>query len=522
MTPPRSIVVAGIALAGLLRPIVPLLLMASLLSGCGALRSYRAEMDKVLDHTSRGDVPGAISVLEKNNSSYSMDLLYHMEMGELKRLSGDFTGSFESLQKADTEVLAWEAAMKLDPTRTVGKTSSFLVNDRMRTYEGYDYEKVLITTRMAMDHLAAGDWDKARIEIKRTHEREALIADVRSREYQKVREEAADKQAQVSFREINGYPVDTLLTPEAIALRNGYQNALSHYLAGFVYEALGEASLAAPGYRTAIELRPGQTALDEALGGLDERTGSPDSTHCDTLFIIETGAIPGRQSRGFSLPIPIPAYGAFSFVQISFPVLPPAPVGYQAPDIQIDGADSLPTAHILDLDAMARRALQDDMPGIMLRAFVRSATKAVAQYELQRQMAQQRNRDDGLGAAIALLALQIGGAIVEQADERGWRTLPSQVTIARARLPRGQHPVSVRSNEGSTRFDVNLNASHALVSVRLLRGHAFVAPTAQPGSATTPEAPSAAGPGIQDDAGMYARVRVIDLPYSPRSWRTVQ
>jgi hypothetical protein len=502
------------------RRAITLLFIGTVLTGCGALRSYRAEMDKVLDHTARGDVPGAISVLDKNNSSDDKDLLYHMEMGELKRLGGDFTGSFESLRKADTEVLSWEAAMKLDPTRTVGKTSSFLVNDRMRTYEGFDYEKVLITTRMAMDHLAVGDWDKARVEIKRTHEREALIAEVRAREYQKVREEAAGKEAPVSFREISGYPVDTLLTPEAIALRNGYQNALSHYLAGFVYEALGEASLAAPGYRTAIELRPGQTALDDALGGLDERTGSPDSTHCDTLFVIETGAIPGRQSRGFGLPIP--AYGSFTFVQVSFPVLPPAQFGYQAPDIQIDGTDSLPTAHILDLDAMARRALQDDMPGIMLRAFVRSATKAVAQYQLQRQMAQQRDHNDGLGAAIALIALQIGGAVVEQADERGWRTLPSQVTIARARLPRGQHPVSVRSNEGSARFDVNLTASHALVSVRLLRGHAFVAPPAQPGGAPTPETPSATGPGIQDDAGMYARVRVIDLPSSPRSWRTVQ
>ena len=40
------------------------------------------------------------------------------------------------------------------------------------------------------------------------------------------------------------------------ALKNGYQSALSHYLAGFVYESLGEPSLAAPGYRLANELQP--------------------------------------------------------------------------------------------------------------------------------------------------------------------------------------------------------------------------------------------------------------------------
>jgi len=522
MTPALSTFPPNSTIAGLFVRAVAVLFMGTLLTGCGALRSYRAEMDKVLEHTANGDVRGAISVLDKNNRSSDKDLLYHVEMGELKRLSGDFTGSFEALQKADTKVLAWETAMKLDPTRAVGQTSSFLVNDRMRAYEGFDYEKVLITTRMAMDHLALGDWEKARVEIKRTHEREALIAEVKSREYQKVRKEAAGMEAQVSFREISGYPVAAILTPEVAALRNGYQNALSHYLAGFVYEALGEASLAAPGYRTAIELRSGQTALDDALGGLDARIGSQDDTDCDTLFIIETGVVPARQSRSFSLPIPIPAYGAFTYVQVSFPVLPPAPLGYQAPDVQIDGAGSLPTAHILDLDAMARRALQDDMPGIMLRAFVRSATKAVAQYQLQRQLAQQRNGDDGLGAAIALIALQIGGAVVEQADERGWRTLPSQVTIARARLPRGLHRVSVRSDNGSARFDVNLTASHALVSIRLLRGHAFISPPGMPGVFPTPEAPPSDRSGMQDDAAMYAQLRVVELPSSPRFWRTVQ
>jgi hypothetical protein len=68
----------------------------------------------------------------------------------------------------------------------VGQTGSFLINDRVRTYEGFDFEKVLITTRMAMDHLALGEWDKARVEIKRTHEREALIAELRTPDMTKL------------------------------------------------------------------------------------------------------------------------------------------------------------------------------------------------------------------------------------------------------------------------------------------------------------------------------------------------
>jgi hypothetical protein len=495
------------------------LLIATSLAGCGAMRSYRAEMDETLRHAAEGDLPGALKVLDKNNKRDSKDLLYFLERGELKRLENDYTGSFEALRAADTEILAWEAAAKLDPTRNVGKAASFLVNDRLRTYEGFDYEKVFVTTRLAMNHLALGDFDQARIEIKRTHEREAFIAEIRAQEYQKVRDEALAKGAKVSFREINGYPVQGIETPEAAALRNGYQNALSHYLAGFVYEALGEQSLAAPGYRTAIELRPGESVLDDTLAGLDARIDAPDDGGCETVFVIETGAIPGRISQSFSLPIPVLAYGAITYIQASFPVLPPPAMGYQPPDVLIDGSTSVPTAHILDLDAMARRALADEMPGIMLRTFTRSATKAIAQFELQRQMLQQQRRgQDSLGAALALIVLQIGGAIVEQADERGWRTLPAQVAIARAHLPRGRHTVAIRTDNGLAQFEVNLAGRHALVGVRLFRGRSFVAvpPGARPAEAAPSEASDPSGEAL------YARVETIDIPFESSTSRRNQ
>ena len=60
------------------------------------------------------------------------------------------------------------------------------------------------------------------------------------------------------------------------ALKNSYQSALSHYLAGFVYEALGEPSLGRAGLpprRTSCS--PNQPLLEEALRGLDQRVSAP-------------------------------------------------------------------------------------------------------------------------------------------------------------------------------------------------------------------------------------------------------
>ena len=53
---------------------------------------------------------------------------------------------------------------------------------------------------------------------------------------------------------------------------------------------------------------------------------------------------------------------------------------------------------------MARRALKDDMPGIMLRAAIRTTAKGVAQYQLQHQ----GQKQDNAALAIAALAMTLG------------------------------------------------------------------------------------------------------------------
>ncbi len=480
-------------------------------SGCGAFRSYKKEMDKTISLAAGGDVPGAIKVLEKNNSSKDKDLLFDLELGELRRLNLQFDASQVALGSADAKIQAWEEASKLNAERAGGNVGSFLVNDKVRTYEGHDYEKVMVTTLMAVNHLSLGDWDNARVQIKRTHEREAVIQSLRADQYLKVTEEAKKKGARQSFKELNGYPIQTIDNPEVNALKNGYQNALSHYLAGFVYEALGEPSLAAPGYRTAIELRPGQGLLEDSLGGLDARLAARDEGFCDTLFVIDTGAIPGRTSQSFNLPIPVGPQGQWILISASFPVMAPA-TAYVPPQVKVDKDLDVRTAHVLNLDAMARRTLSDDMPTIMLRAFTRLLSRAVAQYQMQQQMQQQqRQGQDTLGMALALLALQIGGAVTEQADERGWRTLPAHVTVARARLSRGQHNVAIDTDQGRASFDVNLAGPHALVTARLLGGRSFVAPAASPGM---PAVPLPAGSkSVESPGDGTVQVSVLNFDY---------
>ncbi|HEX7810925.1 MAG TPA: hypothetical protein VF460_03365 [Burkholderiales bacterium] len=458
-------------------------LFVFVLPGCAAFRSYNAELTKTINLAASGNPGQAAAALEKSHSR-NRDLLYYLELGELQRLDGRFEDSQKAWLAADRQVQAWEEAARVNPAKLLGGGASLVVNDKVSAYEGHDYEKVMLTTRMALNHLALDDWDTARVDIKRTHERETVIENLRAKEIEKTEEEAKKRGAKTGFKELNGYPVQSIDNPEVNALRNSYQSAFSHYLSGFVYEALGEPSLAAAGYRQAIELHPDNPTLEEALSGLDARIGDKDDGKTDVLFVIESGTAPARVSQQFSLPIPY--NNQLLFVSVSFPVMRQEDFGSMPSAIHMGGSTATPTV-VTSIDAMARRSLQEEMPGIMLRGIIRSTAKAVTQYQVAKQ-------DD---TGLAGLAIAIGSIVTESADERAWRMLPAQIAVARARVPAGTPYLEADTPSGTQRIALAAKGRYQVIALRMLRGRLFVMPPPGPvgdkpeHQASTPPPPQA-------------------------------
>jgi uncharacterized protein len=326
----------------------------------------------------------------------------------------------------------------------------------------------MLLTYIALNHVAAGDYENARVAIKQAHELEAAIAGERAKEIAEVEDEAMKRGASIHFQDLNGYPVQTIENAEVNALRNSYQSALSHYLAGFIYEALGEPSLAAPGYRLANELQPGTALLEEALRGLDRRVRAPDDGMTDVLFLIASGTAPALQSRPFHMFIPV--QDKVILVAAAFPVMTPTSAAPLSLGLAVDGGPSLPVVPITSIDLMARRQLKEDMPGIMLRATIRATASAVLQYQAQRARDKQHAPKNG-GAAVAVMA---ASALLASADDRTWRTLPSEIAIARARLPVGIHTVTLNTPEGARSAPVHVSGRYAVIDFRLLRDQMFV------------------------------------------------
>ena len=431
------------------------LTLSAALTGCASMQSHDKLASDVQSAGRTGGIPAALAQLEASAKSEDdkTALLYNLERGELLRMDRRYEDSTNAFLLADIKVKEWEETAKTNPSKLMGTVGAALISERLKNYEGQDYEKVWLTTRLAMNRVALGDFENARVDIKRTHEREAIIAEFRSKETLAAEEEAKSKGAAAGGKELNGYPVETLNDPEVLALKNGYQNALSHYLAGFMYEVLGESGLAAPGYRKAIELKPETGVLEEGLRGLDNRTSftwKRRQRMTDVLFVVEAGDAPARKPKAFT--IPVPTGRGMVTASISYPVIEPS-TDPLLTTLSAAGTD-LKLEKVVDVNVMARRALKDEMPGMVLRGVTRAIAKGVMQNELQKR-----------GGLVGGLIGAVASAATEVADDRMWRMLPGRVYIARGYLPPGEHVVTV--NGRALPDPVKIDGQYALVPLRL-------------------------------------------------------
>lgn len=434
----------------------------ALMSGC-ATQGYDRKATSTVDALKVGNTDLALQALEQQNPDKDKDLLYFLEKGELLRMKGSYEASKETWLAADEKVRGWEDQVKTDPSKLMGDIGAFLINDTTRRYDGRDYEKVFVNVRLALDHLAIGDWDSARTEIKKMHEREAIISDFRSKELDAAKSSAEAKGLKTtSFKELNGYPVETLEDPAVRALKNSYESAFANYLAGFVYEGLGEPSLAAAGYRKAIEMRPGQAMLEDGLKGLDARVRTRSPKLVDTLIVIESGSAPAISSMTLPIILPIPGRSGLSLIAtpISWPVIRAADNSVVPANITVDDK-AVPVSLLTSVDQMARRALSDEMPGIIARSSIRAITKGVAQKAI----------DDNAGSmgafgSLLSIAAKVGTVLTEVADERTWRTLPGFFSVARVRLTPGTHKILLPTATGPQLREIGVSGAYAVITLR--------------------------------------------------------
>lgn len=239
------------------------------LAGCA---TYGEGVDKALLQVEQGEYQKANQSLEKNlDSSGDDELLYHLEIGSVEHLAGNFQASNTHLEKAHS------LADSLRSKQASDYLAAAMANPREMAYMGNDVERVYINYYKSLNYLMlaqqAGDADarddfmeKAQIELRRLDNTLSSIS------FEKGNyKEVADKEQKTFtklldlFKKFQGNWLDE----DWLVFR---EDAYVRYLAGALYEKNGDLDDARIAYQRAAELyEQGYTKQYQLQGGMAER-----------------------------------------------------------------------------------------------------------------------------------------------------------------------------------------------------------------------------------------------------------
>ncbi len=471
-----------------------------LLVGC-ATQTQQVKMNESKDQFKNGDLQNTTVAIQ--SAFKDKNTLYYLEMGEVQRLQGpaQIPSSTENLLIADQQVEQWERATSDKLKRSFSDMSSYVLSEGFSSnYDPKPYEVSYLSQTIALNHLAQGRWNDAMVEAKKMAQREKVIEELIqskvvavSRTEQEQQNNRNTKGATSRIQDINGYPINLLDDEETRSLKNSYQNPGAYYLSGFIHESQGEASLAAPGYRLAIELRPSVSFFKTSIAKLDTNIANQrKKSFADTLIIIDTGYIPKitpqRISQSFNFG------GSPKLVTLTLPSIEKSTERYTPTFVQLGDRVANPEL-VASIDSMARKNLQDEMPGYVLRASSRALVSLAAQYAADQsaQQAARRNNQNNQNNNAAVIIGAIAGMItgyglqaINVTDVRHWSTLPAQTYMARMGLPIGPTVLKFTLPSGVIQSQtVNLVGGYNVVYIRMFRNKASVLTSNDPAAMPT-------------------------------------
>lgn len=380
--------------------VVAAMMSIVMLQGCATHAQKSADMRQHLLH-GRPDM----ALMEVEKEGETDDVLVNMNRGILRRMNHDYAGSNQALETAKRKI------DELYATSITEQAGAVIINDEAISFDGDRYEQVLVHAYMALNYIAMGDLDAARVEI--------LQSDVKMMEWGE--------------------------TPE--------EDPFARYLAGIVFETLGEKDDALISYRKAVQVYknskdrhglnvPNQLKQDLLRMLADARlwdeykqyqrefgmTGwKPPATNGmgELVVLMHNGLAPQRDQTGFQTFSPELALN----IRVAIPHYPQPPAYVNQIKLSVAN-DSKLLETVENIDGLARASLEADMPIITTRAIARAVVKKKTEKEAG-------DRGNGL----MQLAMLVVNTATEIADTRCWNTLPQEIQLGRVLLPAGSHEV---------------------------------------------------------------------------------
>jgi hypothetical protein len=160
------------------------------------------------------------------------------------------------------------------------------------------------------------------------------------------------------------------------------------------------------------------------------------SNNGEVVFILHDGLGPTLAESIVRIANPDPQNGA-AILSVAVPRFVQRPVPVARFELS-EGSESASSELVDDVNAIARKSLEDRLPAITARAVARMVLKNAMARKVKNQ-----NRDNGSGGLLLSLVTDVGAIVSERADTRSWSLLPGNILMARLVLPPGKHDLNV-------------------------------------------------------------------------------
>jgi hypothetical protein len=347
-----------------------------------------------------------------------------MELGNLARYSGLYLTAQSVLLQAD------RLSDVQRGTDLGQQAQSLITSDLALDFRGADYEKVFINYCLAASYAASGNIEDATVEARRVNEKLAEINTHYGDNANRYTEDAFVRYFMGVLYEMDGDYDDALIS---------YRLALAAYDSVYTRDY----RLSAPDQLRSDAMRladyNGFDSLLEEFQNRWPQTGYSrfEAGTGEIVVIAELGSISQRVEHDFTV------YSEDRVYRITLPVIPDFPRHSVRGTLSAGGCESS-LFLVQDMNGIARENLQDEAARNVIRAAARVALKAGVA-ELGENITEQLTDNENVSSGIGLI-LSIVGAATERADLRAWLTLPSQIHMARLRVPEGTWPVSITVN----------------------------------------------------------------------------
>ncbi len=443
-----------------------LLLPAVLIFGCNAPKSNLMKFN----NSFRTDYMGAFdfekstqfakSKLGNSDKPKEENLLWSMQLGCLERIKQNYQQSNDYFDKSEEMLKFFDYQ-----NEAVDSIAAIAVSDNIIPYVGEEYDGIMVNTYKALNFMALGENDLARVEFNRALDRQRRAKEKFTQEIEKQKKElekAQEKEGSNVKENVENPEIKKLIADRYPSLYEfkaypDFVNPFTTYIAGVFFNLIGDYSKAAPLLKESYGMVSDNEYIAEDMA-VTEQVLDGQKELKDTVWVIfENGLGPVKEEFRIDLPLFV-VTNKVKYVGIALPQLKFREQAY--PYLSIIAADqNYKTQPVADMDRVIQTEFNKDFQGILTRAIISATAKAVAQYAFE-------EADKSSSFAIASVFTAAYSLVTTAADVRIWTTLPKDFQVARLPIP-PDRLITIEPSGGKP-FELKIPAcKNALVYVRI-------------------------------------------------------